>query len=97
MDGPITDHGAILNWALRHDATPAQSRIFVFDSEPGKLHFLFRETRTGTPEFKPIAWEAFFALFDLLGLALMYTNEPDFEIVKLEKPSIYRTVNVHGM
>ena len=90
MRGPTTDHGEILAWATRHHAVPAEVLVLKFDGQPSILRFLFGELPRGTPEIHPIAWDDFFARFDLLGLALVYDDSPDFQILEIEERSAYR-------
>lgn len=65
---PTRDHDAIRVWAARHEAVPAQINPRVHDGQPAVLYFLTGKERGGTPDIHPIAWETFFALFDLLHL-----------------------------
>lgn len=62
----------------------------VFDSEPARLHFVFGKTAVSPKELKSISWEQFFAVFDLLGLALVYDESPRFEFLQVEERSVYR-------
>lgn len=89
MRGPTTDHNEIQDWARRHHATPAEVLIRKFDGMPSVLRFLFDEEQEGTAEICPIEWEDFFARFDLLGLALVYDDSPNFEILEIEDRAPY--------
>ena len=90
MCEPTSDHDAIVAWASKHDAVPAEVTPRTFDSEPAILHFLFGSARAGLPEIDPISWESFFAQFDLMGLKMAFDNTPTFEIMQDHKPSIYQ-------
>lgn len=92
MRGPTRDHDEIRQWALAHDAVPAQVGPHFHDSEPTKLQFLFGPAKQGTDELHPISWEQFFALFEMLGLAMVYDNRPSYELLLDEpKPTYPRT------
>lgn len=82
--GPTADHREIRRWAERHDAVPAEIRLYKFDSQPSVLHFLFGPAKGGTAELRPISWEDFFARFDLMGLAMVFDETPFFEILQVE-------------
>ncbi len=71
-------------------AAPMEIQQHVFDSEPSRLHFVFGLTPVDSRELKAISWEQFFAVFDLLGLALVYDDTPQFEFLQVEKRSAYR-------
>ena len=87
---PTSDHAQILDWALRHQAVPAEVRTRTFDSQPSVLRFLFNDLRSGTPDLRPISWEDFFARFDLLKLSVLLDEAPAFEFVEVEQPNLYR-------
>ena len=89
MTGPTTDHAEIRRWADRQRAAPMEIQQHVFDSEPSRLHFVFGKTTVDPRELKAISWEQFFAVFDLLGLALVY-DDTQFEFLQVEKRSAYR-------
>lgn len=89
MCDPTADHGEIMAWALQHGATPAEIMPRKFDREPSMLHFLFGDAGAAEPEIQPIAWEAFFAMFDLLGLKMTFDDSPSFELLQPRKASIY--------
>lgn len=89
MFGPTADHEEIRTWALRHNAHPAQKRAFKFDSEPALLHFIFGKD-VESEEIHRIAWDAFFAQFDLMHLKLVFDESPQFELLQEESSSIYR-------
>ena len=84
MHGPTSDHTEILRWAERHQAAPAEIKPFIFDSLPSVLYFIMGRGG-GTTELHPIAWEDFFARFDLMGLVMVFDETPNFEILQLEK------------
>lgn len=76
MFGPTTDHEEIRRWAAVYGAVPVEVGTAQFDSEPTKLGFIFpKGGGVDEPEFKPITWEAFFALFDLMQLSLVYDDD----------------------
>ncbi len=56
----------------------------AFDGEPTKLAFLFTRGPKSAPEFKPISWEGFFALFDLMKLSFVYddTHPDSYELLQ---------------
>lgn len=80
--GPTSSHSEIRRWAESQNARPAELHQNVFDSEPARLHFVFGETSLPTDQLKMISWEQFFAVFDLLGLALVYDETPQFEFLE---------------
>lgn len=85
---PTRDHEEIRRWATRNDASPAEIKPILFDSEPSILYFLFGEAKSGTPEIVPISWQDFFARFDLMNLSIVLDERtPQFEIVREEKSS----------
>ncbi len=76
--GPTNDHQEIRSWAAVQGAVPMQVATKVFDGEPTKLGFFFANGVQIDPEFKPVTWETFFALFDLMNLAFVYDEaKPD--------------------
>lgn len=76
--GPTNDHEEIRRWAAVNGAIPVEVATKLFDGEPTKLGFIFAQGAKSEPEFKPISWEAFFALFDLMELAFVYDDaRPD--------------------
>lgn len=80
---PTQDHKTIRTWAGKHDAVPAEILPLIFDSVPAVLTFLVGN-RDGTPEIRPISWEAFFLQFDLLDLSLAYDNcSSRFDLVRV--------------
>ena len=72
MHEPTTDHADIRFWAATHNAQPAEIRPLVFDGQATVLRFLFDDVPTDQAEIRPLSWDAFFALFDAMGLALVY-------------------------
>ena len=90
MCGPTTDHEEIRRWAEAHNAVPAEVFPHLFDGEPAVLRFLFGVDPIGTTELRPISWENFFAHFDLLGLALVYDDQPTYELLQIEDKSAFR-------
>ncbi len=73
--GPTTNHAEIRSWAAVNGAVPMEIATTVFDGQPTKIGFRFTKTKTVEPEFKPISWEGFFALFDVLELAFVYDDD----------------------
>ena len=85
---PTRNHKIIRQWAMTHDATPAEIMPLKFDGEPTILTFLMGDAKAGTPEIRPIKWESFFARFDLLGLSFAFDQRsPQFELVRVEMSS----------
>ena len=95
LSRPTADHDEIEAWASRHNAHPAQKKPLIFDSEPAILHFTFGENLE-TEDIRSISWESFFAQFDLMGLTLVFDESPRFELLQLEKASLYRKTE-HGL
>ena len=93
MHDPTCDHIAIQLWAERHDARPARSKPYIFDSEPTILRFVFGDERPFYPEITLISWEAFFELFDLMKLLLRYDETPWYELLQPDRVSIYRSLS----
>lgn len=83
MIGPTMNHNEIRRWADSQNAKPAELHQNVFDSEPARLHFVFGDTSLPGDQLKMISWEQFFAVFDLLGLALVYDETPQFEFLEM--------------
>ena len=78
MASPTNSHEVIRSWAATNGAVPVEVATKVFDGEPTKLGFIFARGSMRAPEFTPISWDAFFSLFDLLGLAFVYDEaRPD--------------------
>ena len=90
MAGPTTDHQEILQWARTHDAVPAEIHPRKFDGEPAVLSFLFGKAVKQTDGLQAITWEQFFALFDLLGLSLVYYGGREFELLRIEAKPVQR-------
>ena len=90
MIGPTTDHAEIRRWADAQRAVPMEIQQNVFDSEPARLHFVFGRPGVDRKDLKAISWEHFFAVFDLLGLALVYDETPQFEFLQVDERSTYR-------
>ncbi len=74
MLGPTSNHDEIRRWAAVNGAVPVEVQSNLFDSEPTKLGFIFPRGKPSEPEFKPISWDGFFALFDVLQLSLVYDD-----------------------
>lgn len=80
--GPTRDRQEIEAWASKHDAVPAEIRPYEFDGMPTILYFLFGKEKEGTAELRPIGWDDFFARFEVMGLAMVFNDEPNFEILE---------------
>lgn len=86
MRGPTTDHASIREWARAHQATPAELEEHIFDGAPVRLRFVFGEfDELAKKEVHPISWDQFFAMFELLGLALAFDGGQQYEILELQK------------
>ena len=84
---PTCDHKRIQQWALRHNAVPAQIRRLKFDGEPAILTFVIGDAKAAEPDIHPISWESFFAQFDLLKLKMAFDHgTPRFHIVRVQEP-----------
>lgn len=82
------EHWRIEKWANETGAIPAQIRRLKFDGEPAILTFTFGHAEAAEPDIQAIAWDTFFAHFDLLDLYVEFEeSQPVFEIVQLDKPS----------
>lgn len=85
---PTNEHGRIRQWAAVHGAVPVQVASLLFDGEPAKLAFVFPKVhRVNEPEFKPISWEQFFALFDAMALSVVFDES---------KPGTYEILQGDG-
>ena len=89
MTGPTTNHDEILRWADSRGAVPAEIHPLKFDGEPAVLSFLFGDLGAQAGELAVISWEQFFALFDLMGLSLVY-DDVEYELLQIESKSVYR-------
>ena len=90
MQKPITDHHAIRQWAESWQAVPAQRRPRKFDGEPAILTFLFGGKQELMEDVAEITWDHFFALFDLMGLAMVLPGGNVYELLQIEGKSPYR-------
>jgi hypothetical protein len=91
MRGPITDHEEIRRWAESRKAFPAEVFPRLFDSEPAVLRFVFGKPLVDEENgIRVITWENFFALFDLMGLSLVYDSDHQYELLQIEAKSPYR-------
>lgn len=86
MFGPTSDHDEIRRWAVVHGAVPVEIATLLHDGVPTKIGFIFMKGAKSPPELKPISWEGFFALFDLLQLSFVYDEaRPDsYELLQTE-------------
>lgn len=91
--GPTKDHEEIRRWAEKHGAVPVEVQIRKFDGEPSAVRFLFGGPDPSLVDLCPIAWDDFFARFDLLGLALVYDDSPEFELLRVEEPPNLAALN----
>ena len=66
MCGPTTNHDEIRRWAKLQSAIPCEILPYVHDSEPAVLRFAFDAAPEDQTEIKPITWDQFFALFDVM-------------------------------
>jgi hypothetical protein len=87
---PITDHDEIRRWATVTQAIPVEVNPRKFDGQPAILRFVFGEVPKGQHEMREISWDSFFAQFDLLGLALVFNEDRQYELVQIEERSAYR-------
>ena len=79
------DEKEIRAWAARYDARPIQREPFRPDGEPAQLGFVFGDLPPeALTSLQPIEWSRFFAIFHLLGLVLAYSDDREFEILKIE-------------
>lgn len=62
----------------------------VLDGQPAILRFVFGGVPKDQTELRPISWESFFAQFDLMGLALAFDDNRQYELVQIEERSAYR-------
>ncbi len=90
MGGPTSDHQEIRSWATARKALPAEVLPRKFDGEPAILRFVFEHLPAQADMFEQITWENFFALFDLMGLSLVYEGESSYELLQIEVKSVYR-------
>ena len=84
---PTTDQQKIRAWAAVHGAIPVEVSSTLFDSEPTKLGFVFLKGGSAKqPEFKPIEWDHFFALFDLMQLSVVLdpASPGSYEILQMD-------------
>ena len=78
---PTNNHAEIFDWAMRHAGVAAEILPFKFDGEPSILYILFGDAREGTPEIRPIAWEDFFARFDLMEMKIVFDETPFYQFI----------------
>ena len=90
MGGPTTNHLEIRSWAQARNALPAEVLPRKFDGEPAILCFVFEHLPVQAEMFEQISWDNFFALFDLMGLSLVYDGESSYELLQIEAKSVYR-------
>jgi hypothetical protein len=90
MRGPTTDHEEIRRWAANHHAVPVEVAIQSYDGRPARLRFTYGKPSAAQNDLRPISWDSFFAVFDLLGLALVYNDTPRYELLQIEHKSTRR-------
>ena len=83
MSRTTKDEQEILHWAARYEAHPVEKGPIKFDGEPAMLGFVFGEAPESEEFLRPLSWPQFFALFQVLGLALVY-GDSDYELLKVE-------------
>ena len=86
MSKPTTDHKEIRAWGAVHGATPVEVLAAVLDSAPTKLGFIFSKAPASQPQFKPLDWDQFFALFDVMDLSLVWDDAHPgaYEILRID-------------
>ena len=101
LKGPTKDHGEIRTWADFHGVVPVTIEPRRIDSEPECMSLLHKMTAEETAFVREIAWEDFFARFELLGLVVVYDHGTVFnEILQQDDtnprtPPAYRWVTSH--
>ena len=83
--GPTTDHDVIRRWAAVNGAIPVEIGTILHDGEPIQIGFVLTKGRKPEPEFKPISWEGFFALFDLMHLSFVHKDN-SYELLQTGAP-----------
>ena len=82
---PTQDHTLIQQWAVRHNASPAEINRRKHDGEPAILTFVIGNSHAVEPDIYPIPWESFFAQFDVLKLSMAFDEQtPRFDIVRVK-------------
>ena len=76
---------------------PVEVYTRTFDGEPTQLRFVFGEAATASMgEMRPISWDQFFAIFEMMGLALAYGQGERYEIRQMDKrPRVLVDGRVH--
>lgn len=93
---PTRNHKIIRQWALVHDAIPAEIMPLKFDGQPAILTFLMGEARSGTPEIHPISWESFFAQFELLELSFAFDyGSIQFDLIRVDTSPVLPRAAIH--
>ncbi len=88
---PTQDHTLIQQWAVRHNAAPAEINRLKHDGEPAILTFVIGNPHAAEPDIYPISWESFFAQFDLLKLSMAFDEQTSsFDIVRVKRSSASR-------
>ena len=73
--GPTTDHKEIRAWASRHKFLPVELLPQRVDHEPAMLQLMSATEVRSRKDVLVLAWDEFFARFDLLGLAFVYDDD----------------------
>ena len=75
ISGPTIDHREIRSWADRHNVIPTEILPNVVDHEPPVLALVPAKAAVSRKDVRVLAWDEFFARFDLLGLAFVYDDD----------------------
>jgi hypothetical protein len=75
ISGPTTDHHEIRSWADHHKIVPVELLPHFIAHEPPVLALLIAKSVRDRKDVRILAWDEFFARFDLLGLAFIYDSE----------------------
>ena len=84
MRRTTNDEQEIRRWATQHNAHPIQRAPYLEDGEPAMLGFVFGDPPLAEANLQPIAWSRFFAVFHLVGLALVYDDSSEYQLLKIE-------------
>jgi hypothetical protein len=90
--GPTTDHDEIKHWAEKHRAVPAEILPPHLNHEPAVLRMMLPQIAADHKDIRVLAWDEFFAKFDLLGLSFVYANDHSGynEILQIDGRNPYR-------
>ena len=84
MRKTTTDHNEIRAWAKRRNAHPVELASLIHDGEPAKLGFVFGDPPQAREQLNPISWAQFFAMFQLMDLALAYDGGAQYELLRMD-------------